>query len=100
MRPARAGLHLLRAHEDLRVVPELVGHLDHRHEAGVHADQVDLPPEGAMGGGEHAFQLLVVEAVGCAVIVSDAAIGGRGAPEALAGRVEDRRPATPSDPGR
>ena len=96
VRPARAGLDLLGPHEDLGMVTKLVRHLDHRHEAGVHADHVHLPPEDAMGGGEHALQLLVVEAVRRAVVVGDAPIGGPAPPEALAGRVEDRGPASPA----
>ena len=88
-----AGLDLLGADEDPRVVAELVGHLDHRHEAGVHADHVDRPAEDAMGRGQHALQLLVVEAVARAVVVGDAAARGAALEQPLARRVEDRPPA-------
>ena len=47
--PAVAGLDLLGADEDLGVVPDLIGDLEHGHEAGVHADEVHLPPERLVG---------------------------------------------------
>ncbi len=47
----------------------------------------------AVGGGEHVFQLLVVQAVAGAVVVGDATACGRGLEQALARRVEDRTPA-------
>ena len=78
MGPARAGLELLGAHEDVDMIPELVGHLDHRHETGVHADHVDLVPEDTMRGGEDALELLVVQAVGSAIVIGDAAACGGG----------------------
>jgi hypothetical protein len=78
VRPARPGLDFLGAHEDVGMIPELVGHLDHRHETGVHADHVDLVPKGTMRGGEDALELLVVQAVGRAIVVGDAAARGAG----------------------
>ena len=92
--PAGAGLELLGADEDLGVVPELVGHLEHGHEAGVHADQVHLPAEEAVGRGEDARELLVVEAVGRAVVVGDAAMRGRAFHQAFDRAVEQRPAAT------
>jgi transposase IS116/IS110/IS902 family protein len=91
MGPLRPRLHFLRAHEHPRVIAELVGDLDHGHEAGVHADQVDLAAEGAMRPGEHALELAVVEAVRRAVVVGDAAVGGEGLLQALTRGVEDGR---------
>ena len=52
------------ADADLGVIADLVGDLEHGHEAGVHADEVHLPPEPPVGVLEHALQLPVVEAVG------------------------------------
>ena len=76
--PAGAGLELLRAHENVGMIPDLVGHLDHGHETGVHADHVDLVPEEMVGRGEDALELLVVQAVGDAVVIGNAAAcGGR-----------------------
>ncbi len=49
--PAGAGLELLGADQDPRVLAELVGDLDHRHQAGVHADEIDRPAEHARGRG-------------------------------------------------
>jgi hypothetical protein len=97
--PARARLDLLRAHEDVGVIPELVGHLDHGHETGVHPDHVDLAAQETVRGDEHTLQLLVVQTVGGAVVVRDAAAPGRGLPQALARRVENRWPAS-ARPGR
>ena len=62
--PAVARLDLFGADGDLGVIADLVGDLEHGHEAGVHADEVHLPPEPPVGVLEHALQLPVVEAVG------------------------------------
>ena len=88
--PARPRLELLRANEDLRVVPELVGYLEHRHEAGIHAHHVHLASEEAVGLGEHALELLVIEAVASPVVVGDAPTGRRAVQQALLRGVEER----------
>ena len=91
MGPALAGLELLGADEDPRVVAQLVGHLEHRHEAGVHPDDVDRPAEHAVGVGQDLLQLAVVEAVARAVVVGDAP-AGVGGEQPLARRLEEAVP--------
>jgi hypothetical protein len=56
-----------------RVVADLVGDLEHGHQAGVHADQVDLAAGELVRGRVHALQLPVVETVARSVVVGDAA---------------------------
>ncbi|OGP57233.1 MAG: hypothetical protein A2V65_10895 [Deltaproteobacteria bacterium RBG_13_49_15] len=43
--PPIERLFHLRADDDVYGLPELVGHLDHVHEAGIHAEEVDLPSQ-------------------------------------------------------
>ena len=73
-----------------RLLADLVGDLKHRHQARVHADQVDLAAEELVRGAEHALQLLVVEAVARAVVVRDPARLGVELEQALAGGVKER----------
>jgi hypothetical protein len=54
-----------------------VSHLEHGHEAGVHADHVHLTAEEPVRAGDHSLQLLIVEAVASAVVEGNAAIGRR-----------------------
>lgn len=72
--PTVEGLFDLRADNDIHGLPELVGHLDHVHEAGVHAEEVDLPAEGAQIGKDNP-QLAVVQGVAAGgVVMADAAV--------------------------
>jgi hypothetical protein len=61
--PTVVGLFDLGADEDFHGIPELPGDLHHRHEAGVHAEDVDLLPNDEAGAGENVLQLPVVQGV-------------------------------------
>ncbi len=57
-------------------LPELVGHLDHVHEAGIHAEEVDLPAQERADPGQDHPQLPVVQGIAAGgVVVADAAVG-------------------------
>ncbi len=53
VRPAGSRLDLFGANQHARVITDLPGDLEHRHEAGIHADEVDLASQQSMPGGEH-----------------------------------------------
>jgi hypothetical protein len=94
--PAWTRLERFRADQNLCVLAELVGDLDHRHQAGIHADEIHRPPEQLVGAGHHALQLEVVEAITGALVVGDpAGLGVRGQ---LLARGSETRPADAAGP--
>jgi hypothetical protein len=73
------------------VLAELVGDLDHRHQAGVHADEIHRPPKQRVGAGHHPLQLEVVEAIAGALVVGDPARLAVGGQLLARGAKQDRR---------
>ena len=75
--PAIVGLLDLGADEDLHGIPELPGYLHHRHEAGIHTEDVNLLADGGAGAGKDLFQFPVVQGVAAGgVVIADATVSG------------------------